>query len=296
MLFLTGTPCCLPASSSGRRQAGQVGLLVTTTTSCQYPLGVLVPGILPRLSGQGKPVIRLWSRAAELSYELPAKMSGKELVKTGVDNTARRKWDKSEYEDKAKQRDAKEAEAEESALDAKKRKRLERDPLHQGVIVQRSHLKARKYTLNLEARLGKTQVVTPNTPLNQQAGYYCNVCDCILRDSATYLDHINGKWHQRALGMSMRVERSTAQDVKRRLEEHKSLKETAADVDTVADGFDRRVLEAEEEEERHKEERRRQRKEQRQEKRGGEEEADGGADDDMMALMGFGGFGTSSKR
>lgn len=46
-----------------------------------------------------------------------------------------------------------------------------------------------------------------------QAGYYCNVCDCILRDSATYLDHINGKWHQRALGMSMRVERSTAQDV-----------------------------------------------------------------------------------
>lgn len=30
-------------------------------------------------------------------------------------------------------------------------------------------------------------------PLSQQAGYYCNVCDCILRDSQSYLDHINGE-------------------------------------------------------------------------------------------------------
>uniref|UniRef100_A0A061S4H3 U4/U6.U5 tri-snRNP component SNU23 n=1 Tax=Tetraselmis sp. GSL018 TaxID=582737 RepID=A0A061S4H3_9CHLO len=212
----------------------------------------------------------------------------------GVDNTARRKWDKEDYATKAKERDKKEAEAEESALDAKKRKRLERDPLHQGIIVQRSHLKARSYSLNLEARLGKTQVVTPNTPLNQQAGYYCNVCDCILRDSATYLDHINGKWHQRALGMSMRVERSTAQDVKKRLEEHKNQKYQATDVDTVADGFDRRVLEAEEEAERQREERR----EKKKEKKKAAEDDDGGeeGDPDMMALMGFGGFGTSSKK
>ena len=50
-------------------------------------------------------------------------------------------------------------------------------------------------------------------PLRLQAGYYCSVCDCILRDSASYLDHINGKYHNRALGMSMRVERSTADQV-----------------------------------------------------------------------------------
>lgn len=31
-------------------------------------------------------------------------------------------------------------------------------------------------------------------PLSQQAGYYCNVCDCVLRDSQSYLDHINGGW------------------------------------------------------------------------------------------------------
>lgn len=46
-----------------------------------------------------------------------------------------------------------------------------------------------------------------------QAGYFCSVCDCVLRDSQSYLDHINGKYHNRALGMSMVVERSTADDV-----------------------------------------------------------------------------------
>jgi U4/U6.U5 tri-snRNP component SNU23 len=49
--------------------------------------------------------------------------------------------------------------------------------------------------------------------LCEQAGYYCSVCDCILRDSHSYLDHINGKYHNRALGMSMRVEQSTAEEV-----------------------------------------------------------------------------------
>jgi U4/U6.U5 tri-snRNP component SNU23 len=56
-------------------------------------------------------------------------------------------------------------------------------------------------------------MVSVAMPLSQQAGYYCNVCDCVLRDSQSYLDHINGKWHNRALGMSMRVEKSTAEQV-----------------------------------------------------------------------------------
>ncbi len=47
---------------------------------------------------------------------------------------------------------------EETALDIKKRKRLERDPLHQGLIVERSQLKQRDYQIDLAARLGKTQV------------------------------------------------------------------------------------------------------------------------------------------
>lgn len=104
-----------------------------------------------------------------------------------------------------------EKDVEESALDAKKRRRLgqlhspheivqcvdlhrqpcitwqclkcncitftshlplaERDPLHQGLIVERAKLKPRGYQLDLASRLGKTQVVTNSTPLHQQVWY-----------------------------------------------------------------------------------------------------------------------------
>lgn len=69
-----------------------------------------------------------------------------------------------------------------------------------------------------------------------QAGYYCNVCDCILRDSQSYLDHINGKYHNRALGMSMTVEKSTADDVRKKFEVLQKDKDKPAPVDSVMDG------------------------------------------------------------
>lgn len=50
-----------------------------------------------------------------------------------------------------------EKKAEDEALDAKKRKRLERDPLHQGLIVARANLKARDYQIDLASKLNKTQ-------------------------------------------------------------------------------------------------------------------------------------------
>ncbi|TXG65302.1 hypothetical protein EZV62_006577 [Acer yangbiense] len=87
-----------------------------------------------------------------------------------------------------------------------------------GPPVQRKPLKHRDYIVDLESRLGKTQVVTPIAPLSQQAGYYCSVCECVVKDSANYLDHINGKKHQRALGMSMRVERASLDQVRERFD------------------------------------------------------------------------------
>lgn len=44
----------------------------------------------------------------------------------------------------------------------------ERDPLHQGLIVERAKLQGRGFQVDLASRLGKTQVVTTSTPLNQQ--------------------------------------------------------------------------------------------------------------------------------
>jgi hypothetical protein len=44
---------------------------------------------------------------------------------------------------------------------------------------------------------------------------------CIVKDSANFLDHINGKKHQKALGMSMRIERVGLEAVKNRFESNK---------------------------------------------------------------------------
>ncbi|XP_038999346.1 zinc finger matrin-type protein 2-like isoform X1 [Hibiscus syriacus] len=116
----------------------------------------------------------------------------------GVDNTFRKKFDREEYLERAREREKQEAEGRGKS---------------KGPPVQRKPLKHRDYEVDLESRLGKTQVVTPVAPLSQQAGYYCSVCECVVKDSANYLDHINGKKHQRALGMSMRVERASLQQL-----------------------------------------------------------------------------------
>lgn len=71
----------------------------------------------------------------------------------------------------------------------------------------------RERKVDLSSKLGKTQVVTAASTPSQQGGWYCEICKCGLKDSINYLDHINGKKHQRELGFSMRVERSTVTQV-----------------------------------------------------------------------------------
>ena len=99
-----------------------------------------------------------------------------------------------------------------------KTKTTERDPLHQGLIVERAKLKARQQEVDLTAKLGRTQAVSAAAHKSSQGGWYCSVCDCVLKDSKAWLDHINGRYHNAALGMSMRVEKSSKDEVKEKLE------------------------------------------------------------------------------
>jgi U4/U6.U5 tri-snRNP component SNU23 len=117
----------------------------------------------------------------------------------------RRKWDRNEYEKIARERilDKINKEEEEAATE----KRLREMP------IQRELLRQRDYKVDLDSRLGKSQVITRTTPMAGTGGYYCNVCDCVVKDSINFLDHINGKKHQRNLGMSMKVERSSLDQV-----------------------------------------------------------------------------------
>ncbi|MED6242963.1 zinc finger, matrin-type 2 [Ataeniobius toweri] len=95
-------------------------------------------------------------------------------------NDFRRKWDKDEYESLAQQRLAEERE-------------LEKRDGKMAPPVKRELLRHRDYKVDLESKLGKTIVITKTTPQAEMGGYYCNVCDCVVKDSINFLDHINGK-------------------------------------------------------------------------------------------------------
>ncbi|CAH0555693.1 unnamed protein product [Brassicogethes aeneus] len=190
----------------------------------------------------------------------------------------RRKWDREEYEKLAEDRKKEEKEKLEE-LDTKKK----------GPPVKRELLKTREYKVDLDSKLGKSIVINKNTPTSQSGGYYCNVCDCVVKDSINFLDHINGKKHQRNLGMSMKVERSSLDSVKQRFElNKKKMEEKKKDYDMAS-----RMQEIAEEEEKLREYRR----EKRKEKRKAEEMLDGNEPvDEMAAIMGFSGFGGSKKK
>ncbi|KAG8363885.1 hypothetical protein BUALT_Bualt19G0069000 [Buddleja alternifolia] len=204
----------------------------------------------------------------------------------GVDNTFRKKFDREEYLQRAREREEK-AEARNKSK-CKKYVIIDLSE-SRGPPVQRKPLKHRDYEVDLESRLGKTQVVTPIAPLSQQAGYFCSVCECVVKDSANYLDHINGKKHQRALGMSMRSERATLEQVQQRFEVLKKRKDTGG---FTEQDFDERILKQQQEEEERKRQRREKKKEKKKEKEAEEEPE---MDPDVAAMMGFGGFRSSKK-
>merc|ERR1711972_684863 len=107
-----------------------------------------------------------------------------------------------------------------------------KDPVIPLPSSQRTYLKQRTIDLDLEKDLGKSRVVTQHTIKPMQGGYWCSVCECLLKDSATYLDHINGRRHNRNLGMNMKVEKIGVDRVKEKLQ---AMKEKTEEVKVTED-------------------------------------------------------------
>lgn len=213
---------------------------------------------------------------------------------------------------------------------------------------KRAFLKARTNKIKgLDSKIGSVEIVNPEAMATTKAaasddplvnrdsavtksgiGWHCKVCDCFLKDSLTYLDHINGRKHQRNLGYSMRVERSTKDQVASRLAVMVKAKERSGkgegmdqfEEDEEVDFY--RVVNAKDEElKRRKEGRKRERKERKKKKKeqrkaaaevvnikpkdddggkslhieGNEKKNDDFLDPNFAAVMGFAGFGGGKK-
>ncbi len=221
-------------------------------------------------------------------------------------------------------------------------------PAHQGragpMGSKRAFLKSRTQKVDLEGKLGTSEIIDPaaasatksnltdNDVLKPSSGvskcsdgvgWHCRVCDCFLKDSLTYLDHINGRKHQRYLGYSMRVEKSTTAEVsgvlkglaekKREREGKKAGVESAIDFEDVVRQKDEEALKRKAERARKREERKRRDRgelhevivheknnaaEKNPTEEGEEEEEDveeEGMHPDLAAMMGFSGFGGGRK-
>jgi U4/U6.U5 tri-snRNP component SNU23 len=160
-------------------------------------------------------------------------------------------------------------------------------------VVKRNPLKGRDADLQIDKMVGKTLVISSTSHHSQTGGYYCKVCDCTVKDSISWLDHVNGKKHNRALGMNMRCERATVEAVQARLKSHKpsDRKKTTSDPfdeRSALEELDARIDKLREEEEMEKSTKRDLKKQKREEQAA---QAKEGLVDGFESMMGFAGFG-----
>lgn len=247
-------------------------------------------------------------------------------------NVERRKWDKKAYEAKAKAR-AKSQKAEGSSNNGPVRQAVgTKRPLFPDdeeskeeftpaaadaagpAKSKRAYLKARRGKVDIDSKIGSTEMVSAEAaativvgPESMKdgitktgVGWHCKVCDCFLKDSHTYLDHINGRKHQRNLGYSMRTERSTKEQVQTRLEQLVSKRQEKADGQPTAESFEDVVRGKDEEADRRKKERAKRRAERKKQaeksKQEAEEAEEAEVDPALAAMLGFSGFGGGKNR
>ena len=168
---------------------------------------------------------------------------------------------------------------------------------------ERAWLHRRKFDVSIDDKVGTRKIVTESTVVNNRGGFYVPVTGVTLSNSIAFLDHINGRKYQQALGYSMRVERKGADDVSSKLRalraQSRAEEENAAALaaakasgqDIGREVYNRRVAAAEEEEEARRQRERERRRQRRRRKYGHVDDGDDDFDDDDEAVDGGPGAG-----
>lgn len=99
-----------------------------------------------------------------------------------------------------------------------------REPTVEKVEKEEEHKEVKNLTARTE-RIELDKIVGKNALTSSDAakGFYCDNCEVQFNDSSTYLDHMNSRKHYQRLGISMKVERSTADRVKAKLKKAKAI-------------------------------------------------------------------------
>ncbi|KAL7312972.1 U4/U6.U5 snRNP associated protein [Mucor circinelloides] len=204
------------------------------------------------------------------------------------DTDFRRTWNKEEYAAKAKARENRDRLAEKND----ERKKLGLPPLkpkrrYDDDDESKEALKAREEKVDIESNVGKVQVVQA-ADSRKQPGFYCKACDITIKDSVTWIDHLNGRKHLNNVGVSSKVEKADLNSVKERLAMLKRKKENPQNEEY---NLDERLAAIKQQEEEEKQKRREKKKQKKDHKKKPADKDDG--QDEMAKMMGFSGFGSS---
>ena len=189
---------------------------------------------------------------------------------TASDTSFRKTWDRAEYAAKAEARETKykeegAARAEAKAAGLKYRPRASTPP-------DAKETESRTARLDVSNNIGKTTLVPAGAATGKRgrgAGFYCSDCDLTFKDNLQFVEHLNSRQHQIAIGQSGEVKRATLEEVRERLEWlAQKRREEKEGIGNVVD-LGKRLEVRKEVEEREREEKRRKRNEKRRKTKDG---------------------------
>ncbi|KAH6914365.1 hypothetical protein BKA70DRAFT_663978 [Coprinopsis sp. MPI-PUGE-AT-0042] len=211
------------------------------------------------------------------------------------DTDFRKKWDKEEFAEKAKQKDLEERERmQENDERMKQGKKPRKGAVKKDLPKPTELMKQREAPLDLDKNLGKTMVVqNPGGRGPGQPGFFCEACNRTYKDTNAYLDHINSRAHLRAIGQTTKIARSTLAQVQARIAFLREKTKAAASAKEF--DFDQRLAEIRDKERAAREAKKAEKKAEKQQKRIEMIQEPSTQDVEMAEMMGFAGFGTSKK-